>query len=278
VVTGDANSPSSYHCQAQITLASYQSGQATASSLTLNYTPSTGSNRLIFVAIAAESRQYPGTDAARPTSVKYGGTQMLPAAKPYVEQAGTDDYWGPDHFVFYVPESVIASKSGQQALVIDSSANTHPNQMIIANLVQLNGVNQTSPLGPFAGGALGTHTTPEAPDPSVISPTLAITTSGSRIYSFTSALWSDSKTCSLNVPTSGCPAWSVSPSSGLTLTETMSSTQLNIGDAVMRGFGMYVSAASASLPTAGNYVPSWSIPYSGRMTHLAVVISPAVQP
>src|SRR5262249_41450122 len=160
-------------------------------------------------------------------------------------------------------------KSGSQAIVIDTATSgSYSDQMIIANLVQLNGVSQTTPFGAFAGSALGSQSSPEAPDPSVISPPLALTATRSRIYSFTSALWSaPRKVCRLNVPTSGCPAWSVSPSTGLTLTETMASTKVDIGDATMRAFGMYISAANASTPAPGNYVPSWSIPSSGRMTH-----------
>jgi hypothetical protein len=83
--------------------------------------------------------------------------------------------------------------------------------------------------------------------------------------------------CPVNTMPAGCPTWSVTPSANLTLTELLSSAEVGGGGGVMRAFGLYVSAGSAFFPTSGTYTPSWTVPYSGRMTHLAVVIHPAQQ-
>jgi hypothetical protein len=249
-------------------------GSVAGNTLNLSHGLQTGTNRLILLAVAAET----GTDASprinssRPDAVTYGGTAMTSAA----QQAGVENYWGPDHFVYYLVESGIGAKTGTQAVVINGATAPSPS-VIIANLLQLNGVRQATPISAFNGGFLGTTATPEANDPSVISPAVSVATTGSRIYSFISALWMNGMSCPVNTVTSGCPTWSVSPSANLTQTETLSSAEVSGGGTLMRGFGFYVSAASAFFPTSGTYTPSWSIPYSGRMTHLAVVIHPAQQ-
>jgi hypothetical protein len=269
---------STYKCQAQITLAGDVDGSAASNTLTLMHTPQTGTNRLILLAIAAEvgTDTTPRIDQSRPTTVTYGGTAML-AGSPAIQQAGVDNYFGPDLFVYYLVESGLSGKSGAQTVTItDGSA---PNAgVIIANLVQFNGVRQATPIAAFNGGFLGTVGTPEAVDPSIISPAVSIATTGSRIYSFMSTMWMSNMSCPTNTPTSGCPTWSVSPATGLTLTELLSSAEVSGAGTLMRAFGTYVSAGSAALPAVGTYTPSWSVPYSGRMTHLAVVMHPAQQP
>jgi hypothetical protein len=138
----------------------------------------------------------------------------------------------------------------------------------------LTGVRQTNPIAASAGAFVGN---PEAPDPSVIELTVPLAVSGSAIYSFASALWIDGGNCPAGTPSGNCPTWSVSPATNLTVTETMSTSPISVFNTPMRAFGMFVSAASPSLPAAGNYLPRWSIPWSGRMTHLAVAIAPAQQ-
>ncbi len=262
---------SSYKCQAQITLVNDVDATSASSTLNLTHGLQPGTNRLILLAVVAESGGN-GIAGARPDSVTYGGTTMV--AGP--EQAGLGDWWGPDHFVYYLVESGIGGKSGNQSVVINGATSPSPSE-IIANLIEFQGVRQATPISAYNGGFLGTTGNPESPDPSVIGHTVTIATTGSRIYSFVSALWMSNLNCPTNTVTSGCPTWSVSPSSGLTLTELLSSPEVNNG-AAMRAFGQYISAGSAALPNPGNYTPSWSIPYSGRTTHLAVVIHPAQAP
>jgi hypothetical protein len=273
VLTGSA-----YRCQAQITMANEVDGTVGGNTLNMSHALQTGTNRLILLAVAADvgTDTTPRINSSRPDVVTYGGTAMLPGS-PVIQQAGVDNYWGPDHFVYYLVESGIGAKTGTQAVVINGATAPSPS-IIIANLLQLNGVRQATPISAFNGGFLGTTGTPEAIDPSVISPAVSVATTGSRIYSFISALWMNGMACPVNATTGGCPAWGVTPSANLTQTETLASAEVSGGGTIMRAFGSYVSAGSAFFPTSGTYTPSWTVPYTGRMTHLAVVIHPAQQP
>jgi hypothetical protein len=137
------------------------------------------------------------------------------------------------------------------------------------------GARQDEPITGYDGEFLGN---PEAPDPSVIGLALPVEVSGSAIYSIVSAMGMYTGSCTPNTPSSNCPAWSVSPATNLTVTETMAQSSQTVGSTNMRAFGMFINASSASLPSAGTYAPSWSIPSSSRMTHLAVAIAPARSP
>jgi hypothetical protein len=262
-----------YRCQAQIALMNappYPVAQTVGNTLSFGFTPHAGSNRLIMLAIVAES-QGNGIVGARPDSVMFGNAAMT--AGP--EQVGTNDFWGPDHFIYYVNEAVISSRTSQQTITVNG-ATAPAISAVVAQLVQLNGARQTNPITAFGGGFLGTSTA-EAPDPSVIGLTIPVATSGSVIYSFASALWMDGKSCPAGMVTSGCATWSITPSTNLTLLNTVSTSPQNFGGTSLRAFGLYVNAPSANLPAAGSYTPSWSIPFSGRMTHMAVVVAPAQQ-
>lgn len=263
-----------YRCQAQITLMNqppYPVVQVSANSMSFAFTPHAGANRLIMLAIASES-QGNGIAGARPDSVMFGNAAMT--AGP--EQVGTNDFWSTDHFVYYVNESVISSRTSQQTISINGATAPAISGMI-TQLVQLNGVRQTTPITAFAGGFLGTSSA-EAPDPSIIGLTVPVAVSGSVIYSFASAMWMDGRNCPAGMVTSGCPTWSITPSTNLTLLNTVSTGAQSIGGTPVRAFGLYVNAASANLPVAGSYTPQWRIESSGRMTHLAVVVAPAQGP
>jgi hypothetical protein len=226
--------------------------------------------------VIAES-QGSGIVGSRPDFVTYGGTAMTLAA----EQAGVHtttgatgtctaacsgntcyDWWGPDHFVYYLVESGIGSKTNNQSVVINAATSPSPDR-IIANLIQLNGVRQAMPITAFNGGFLGTCAQADPPSSGTLSPAVSVATTGSRIVTFMSTLWS-----------SDTPTFGVTPSSGLTIADVFSSaTVLD-----MRGFFRYVSAGSAFLPNPGSYTPSFSVANLGRMTQLGVVIHPAQAP
>jgi hypothetical protein len=262
-----------FRCQAQIALLNtppYPTLQAVGNSMSFGLTPHAGSNRLILLAIASES-QGNGIAGARPDAVTFGNAAMT--AGP--EQVGHSDYWSTDHFIYYANEAVISSRTSQQTLTINGSGAPAITGMV-AQWVQLNGVRQDAPISAFRGGFLGT-TTPEAPDPSVIGLTIPVATSGSIIYSFASAMWMDGKSCPAGMPTTGCPSWSITPATNLTLLNTVSTSPHTVGGSTMRAFGLYVNAPSPHLPTAGSYTPTWSIPFTGRMTHMAIVVAPAQQ-
>jgi hypothetical protein len=262
-----------YRCQAKITLAStppYPVAVAVSNNLTFSYTPHAGTNRLILLALTAES-QNNGIAGARPDSVRFGNAPMT--AGP--EQAGVGDWWSPDLFVYYVGESVLATRTGAQTIAINGS--TAPaEEAIIAQLVELHGVRQEMPIRASRGGFLGS---PDPADPATIGMPLAVATNGSAIYSFVSSYWMGDASCPAGTPGTGCPTWSVSPAMNLTVTETVSTGPINLsGGAPARAFGMLVTAPSANLPAAGMYTPNWSFPNSGRLTHLALVLEPAQAP
>jgi hypothetical protein len=268
-------SGTTYKCQARITITNaqpYPTAQTGGSTLTFKATQHAGTNRLVLLAISSES-QGNGLTGARPDSVRFGGTNMT--AGP--SQVGANDWWSPDLFIYYLPLGDSASAQGDVDVVIDGATSPTITGMIVQQLL-LAGVRQSSPITGSAGAFLGT-TSAEAPDPSVIGLSVPTATSGSVIYSYMSAYWMDGGNCTAGTPSANCPAWSVSPSTNLTVTETLASGVTNFGgSAAARAFGMFVNASAAGLPAAGTYAPSWTIPISGRMTHLAVAIAPAQSP
>jgi len=264
-------SGSAYACQAQITIANaqpYPSAEVVGNTLTFNATPHAGTNRLILLAIAAES-QGNGLAGAKPDSVTFGSRAMT--AGP--SQVGANDTWSPDEFFYYLPLGDATADEAQVQVTINGA--TAPAETgILMQELQLNGVSQTTPITAFAGSFLG-MTTAEAPDPSVIGVSVPVALSGSLIYSLMSTQGSDGGGCTANQPAGNCPSWSVSPATNLTAAETLALAPINISGVSMRAFGMIVSGASAGLPATGTYTPSWSVPASNRMTHLAVAIAPA---
>ncbi len=267
-------SGTSYSCQSQITIANaqpYPNAYVAGATLTFNATPHAGTNRLILLAVASAS-QNNGITGARPDTVTWGGKAMI--AGP--SQTGANDQYSPAEFIYYLPLGDAAADEAAVSVVIDTSP-APAAQVIFMQHLQLNGASQTGPVTASLGGFLGT-TTAEAPDPSVITLNLPITVSGSIIYSFIAAMGSDGGTCTANTPATNCPSWSVTPPTNLSVTETWAMTPLSVGSMPMRAFGMFVSGASAGLPAVGTYSPSWSVPASNRMTHLAVAVAPAHTP
>ncbi len=269
-------SGTSYACQAKITLANaapYPVAQAAAGSLSFNVTPRAGSNRLLLLALVADSltnNASNGIAGSRPGTVTFGSQSML--AGP--SQAGTNDAYSPDMFVYYLPLGDSAADQAQVTITITGSSG--PANYAVAQALELNGASQSTPVTASAGGFLGT---PDPSDPAVTMSSLHVAVSGSLIYSFLADYW-DTRACSAGTSSNQCPAWSVTPSANLTLIETMANAPLTFyppgtGSAPMRAFGMVVTAASASLPALGDFTPSWSDPNPGRLTHLSVVVAPA---
>jgi hypothetical protein len=262
-----------YRCQARITLenaAPYPVFVSTGNTLNFQYTPRAGTNRLILIAVMSESPNN-GIGGARPDSVMFGTAPMTPGP----EQVGTNEWWSPDLFVYYVPESIISTRTNQQPIVINGA--TPPAEGgIVAQLVQLNGVRQNMPFSNSRGEFVGA---PDPNDPAASTLPLTIATNGSAIYSFISVYWMADTGCPAGTPTTNCPTWSVNPSTNLTLIETVSTGVVNLpGGAPARAFGLFVTAPSPNLPAAGTYSPTWNFPNAGRMTHLAMVVEPAQGP
>jgi hypothetical protein len=175
------------------------------------------------------------------------------------EQSGGTNFWSPDLFVYYVTENELVGKSGSQAVVIDGSPGTGDPGAIIANLVQFNGVRQTTPLSATSGRILDGQTTP---NPDTITSAVTVSTAGSRIYSFNAGTFTYSP--------------SVAVTSSPMLTHMLGSTGIEVMSPVaMRVMGLYVGGGSPNSLAPGSYDVSWTYAAANELTHLAVVIHPA---
>lgn len=259
---------STYACQAKITVANtipYPTAQVAGNSLSFSATPHAGTNRLILLVLAADSTTS-GLASAKPSSVSFGGQMMTLGASIQ----GTNDRYGPDLFVYYLPLGDAAGEG--TALTVSISAPSA--DMLVMQELQLNGVRQSAPITANIGAFVGT---PDPNDPATTTLTLPVATSGSMIYSFMAQMWPNLGGCTTGTPASNCPAWSVSPAANLTVTETVATTELLVDNtAPARAFGMIVTATSPALPAGGqSYMPTWATPSAGRLTHIAVAIAPA---
>jgi hypothetical protein len=254
---------STYNCQSQITLSNHSTdAQSTASGtvvLNLSHTPQTGSNRMVLVVVAGEAEGQ-GPAGSRPTAVTYGGTAM--SAGP--EHNAGSNHWGADLYLYYVLESVIATKSGAQTVAITFGGSTGQ-KMVTADAIQFNGVRQTG--NPLTVATPGTALLPDPPgaaDPSILSAMVTVPTGG-RIYAFTGALFVDG---------------AVQPVPAISPTANTSTPQVTLAATAgsVRGFGAYFSGTmGANSLAAGTYTVTWTWTYSLTATLLAVVIPPAEQ-
>lgn len=259
-----------YRCQAQIGLAVSEplTAQVVGSTLSFRYRPRAGRNRLVLLAVVSESSNN-GIAGARPDFVRFGSTSMT--AGP--AQAGVVDWWSPDLFVYYLALGDATADGAEVDVALGGTSAPVPGGLIV-QLLELNGVSQTMPIASSAGAIAGN---PDTPDPATIGLPLAIATSGSAIYSFGGAMWLESGDCRAGASSADCPLAALDPGSSLGVLQTMSSANISIGGTPTRGFGLYAGGSSPSLPVAGTYTPSWTLTHAGRMTHLAVVITPALQ-
>jgi hypothetical protein len=264
-IASGSGTSTQYRCQAQITIANDVDASSPTATLSFMHALQPGTNRMILLAVAAEVGGG-STTASRPDVVTYGGTAMANLATPF-EQSGGTGFWSPDLFIYYLTESGIGSKTGNQTVVVDgapSSPNLGSPSLIIANLVQFGGVKQSNPLGSRTGGVI-----PTDGDADHISQTLAVTTSGSRIYSLTAGMFcggsaldpyltgGSAPNIRLNmVPPNMAPLWPVD----------------------MRAAGAYAGSGGANSLAGGpsvTYEVGWDYAFCGEITHQAVVVSPA---
>jgi hypothetical protein len=248
-----------YRCQAEIMTANDVDAAVNGGNLSFMHSLQPGTNRLVLLAVAAEVGGG-GISGSRPDIVTYGGTAMI--AGP--EQSGGSTHWSPDLFFYYLTETGIGTKTGTQTVVVNgtpSSPNPGSPAVIIANLLQLSGVKQANPLGPSAGGI---H--PSDGDADVISHSLAVATTGSRIYTLTAGMF--------------CGNSSLEPSvtpAGPTIQTLLNNTGVP-GSVDMRAAGAYIGSGSATTLSGGagvTYAPTWTYAFCGEVTHAAVVVSPA---
>jgi hypothetical protein len=254
-------SGSSRTCQAQITIANDVDAFVAGGNLSFMHSLQPGMNRLILLAVASEVGGG-GATASRPDIVTYGGTAMTPGT----EQSGGTGFWSPDLFFYYLVESGIGTKTGNQTVVVNgapSSPNPGSPSVIIANLVQFSGVRQSSPLGPYVGGTL-----PADGDADVVAQTLAVATSGSRIYTLTAGMF--------------CGGSGLDPylTSGATPMTLLTNTGVAGSNVDMRASGAYAGSGAATVLAGGpsiTYTVGWNYAFCSEITHEAVVVSPAQQ-
>jgi hypothetical protein len=228
-----------------------------------NHQLQAGTNRMVLLVVASEFGGG-GVSASRPDVVTYGGVNMV--AGP--EQSGGTRHWAPDLFTYYLTDASGLTGTGARAIVVDGTPAT-PNPgspgVIVAHALQLNGVRQTAPFSSFEGSVVSA-------DPDTIPDDVPVGVAGSRVYSFTAALWSTT----LNYVFAPMPT-------GVSLTQTLNSAALEGGGTNIRLGGVYVSGNSASLlpiltsPDPPEYTVTWSTQTADVLTHLALVILPAQQ-
>jgi hypothetical protein len=179
-------SGTTYHCQANITVGN--SGVGSAASATLNgvtHNLQAGTNRLVLVAVVGQSDQGSGGLAqASPDTVTYAGVQM-----PKFDQLGGPTNPAANLYLYYLTDTgtnrLPPTATGNQTVSIDGSKHSPQPRMLVANVVQFNGVNQTTPLATGAKTTVGANQTPS------ISGTATVATSGSLIYAIASATYVD---------------------------------------------------------------------------------------
>jgi hypothetical protein len=259
--TGDTSNcvatGSTLRCQSQITLSGQSQSGVAGSTLSFSHTLAAGANRLVLLAVVAES-QGNLRAGAEPTTVTFGGTDMLKGPDP---TSSTTEHWSPDIFFYYLTETGLAGKSANssQTVFVDASPGTADPTVMIAYVLQLQGVRQMTPISAQAGGFVNSTASPPS-----ISHGVAITTAGSRIFSVVGALWTDN------------PTVAVSPS-GTTLQQlTQASQQSN--DTALRASALYISGGSASTPVPNTYTTTWTYPNApNSRSHRLLVLHPAQQ-
>jgi hypothetical protein len=221
-----------------------------------NHNLQAGTNRIVILAVASETAGE-GNQGSRPDTVTYGGTAMLQGPFQF-NGGGPDTYWAPDIHLYYLTDASGLSGTGNRAIVIDGNPNipySGSPGLMIAEVVQFNGVRQTNPFGADARRYTQDDT---------VAGTLDVTITGSRIYAFATGLW---------------PSPLVATASPEPTALLPSTADLNGGGTLMRAASVLVGGGSeTSLPAVAppGYTVSWSS-NSLSLAHVAVVLVPASQ-
>jgi hypothetical protein len=225
-----------------------------------NHNLQAGTNRIVVLAVASETGGG-GNQASRPDTVTYGGTNML--AGP-VQFDTSSEFWAPDIYLYYLTDASGLSGTGNRAIVIDGNPNTpYAGQpgLMIAYLVQFNGVKQTSPFGTDARGFTLNDS---------IAGVNNVALTGSRILSFAAGLWPGTLNAAVTVSSGTAPsANSLLPSTA----------DLSGGGTIMRAAAVSLGAGSStSLPpiTGTGYTVTWSTG-SQSLAQVSAVLLPASQ-
>lgn len=259
------------NCQATITIVNSVAGSvagprldAATGTAPLNAIPNhslqDGTNRIVVLAVASETGGG-GNQASHPDVVTYGGTNMLPGPTQF---DGSGEFWAPDIYLYYLTDASGLTGTGNRAIVVNGTANTpYAGQpgLMIAFLVQFNGVKQTNPFGTDARSFTLNDT---------IAGVNNVAVSGARIFSFATGLWPATLNAAVTVSSGAVPS---------TNTLLPSTADLSGATTLMRASAVLVGSGSpTSLPpiTGTGYTVTWSSA-SQSLAQVSVVLLPASQ-
>lgn len=240
------SSGGSYHCQANITVGNSASGSAQTSSLSVTHSLVAGSNRLVLVAVVgrSDSSSSSGVTQARPDTVTYGGVTMTK-----FDELGAPTNDAANLYYYYLTDSgstKLPTTAGSQSVAIDGTRHNPQAKMYVANVLQFNGVNQTTPLVTGAKTALGANQTS-------ISSTATVSIAGSVVYTLAGAQYVSGYKTPVDTDLT----------SPLTLSTNISNVLL-----AYAGFTAPAPAGPVTIAWNWNYAPAMSAQYP-------VVIQPA---
>jgi hypothetical protein len=181
-----------------------------------------------------------------------------------VQFDGSGEFWAPDVYLYYLTDASGLSGTGNRAIVIDGTPNApYAGQpgLMIAYLVQFNGVKQTNPFGTESRNFTLNDT---------IAGVNNVAVTGSRIFSVATGLWPSTLNAAVTVSSGTAPsANSLLPSTA----------DLTGGNTVMRAAAVLLgSGSSTSLPpiTGTGYTVTWSS-VSQSLAQVSAVLLPASQ-
>ncbi|HEY3500031.1 MAG TPA: hypothetical protein VGK73_35320, partial [Polyangiaceae bacterium] len=253
-----------YKCQSRVTYVNDVESSNTGTniqsppSITFNHSLQPGTNRIVILALAMEDIQFTGLAGARPETVTYGGLTMTQSVS-FTGDATNTQWARAQLFYYYLSDTgsiklppVPPNESLSQAIVIDGTSGNNDPFVIGANLIQFNGVNQTTPIvagtGMIAAATSGNVT---------LQNTATVTVPGSVIYALTTGQYAGN---------------TVTPSTSLT--QTMA---IGIVGQQNRAHSGYRGGYPTVLAPQG-YTVGFTYQYSNPGVLLPVIITPVRQP
>jgi len=125
-------------CQATVGYVNDAHDVAFDTTLSVDHTLVAGTARLLFAAVAVESRNGAGFDDARPATVKYGPVTMNPSGS---QTSGPPTEYAPYLYYYFLTEPDLSSS---QTLTVTVPPNTA--DLLTAELIEFTGVDPVNPL------------------------------------------------------------------------------------------------------------------------------------
>jgi hypothetical protein len=218
----------------------------TGNALSFTHMLANGSNRMILLAVAGRSLGTGGSGQARPETVTYGGAAMT----LFGELNGGNAVAGSDgqgHIFYYYLVDPLGS-SGSRNVQVSGEPGSDPAALVV-NLLQFNGVRQTTPISAQASGLFPMTCQTAGGNPNT---PITLATSGSVIYSMAAAQYSSDA------------------SANFMLTQTLNYATTND---TMRVLGGY--RGTSPILTAGEYRAGWNFAWCSNSVHYVIAIHPA---